>query len=97
LSLGYGSAGSFSWPRAYGTSWLADAVEDMIATLLIQRRSIEPFPMVVDFERRVYDAIDNQAPKVARRGAAARSCQALFRPVRVTRSLYKRSETLFHG
>jgi len=59
LALGYRSAGSFSWPGAYGTSWLADPVEDMIAMMLIQRRSIEPFPMVVDFERRVYDAIDD--------------------------------------
>jgi CubicO group peptidase (beta-lactamase class C family) len=59
LPLGYRSVGSFSWPGAYGTSWLADPVEDMIAIMLIQRRSIEPFPMVVDFERRVYDAIDD--------------------------------------
>ncbi|CAG4893240.1 serine hydrolase domain-containing protein [Paraburkholderia saeva] len=59
LPLGYRSAGSFSWPGAYGTSWLADPVEDMIAMMLIQRRGIEPFPMSVEFERRLYDAIDD--------------------------------------
>ncbi|ASW02132.1 serine hydrolase domain-containing protein [Paraburkholderia aromaticivorans] len=59
LSLGYRSIGSFGWPGAYGTSWFADPVEDMIGLMLIQRRSVEPFPMAVDFERRVYDAIDD--------------------------------------
>jgi CubicO group peptidase (beta-lactamase class C family) len=58
LPLGYRSIGSFGWPGAFGTSWFADPVEDMIAMMLIQRRAIEPFPMAVDFERRVYDAID---------------------------------------
>jgi CubicO group peptidase (beta-lactamase class C family) len=59
LPQGYRSAGSFGWPGAFGTSWFADPVEDMIGIMLIQRRSIEPFPMAVDFERRVYDAIDD--------------------------------------
>lgn len=59
LPQGYRSTGSFSWPGAFGTSWFADPVEDMIGIMLIQRRSIEPFPMAVDFERRVYDAIDD--------------------------------------
>jgi hypothetical protein len=27
--------------------------------MLIQLRTVEPFPMSVDFERRVYDAIDD--------------------------------------
>ncbi|MFM0311418.1 serine hydrolase [Paraburkholderia sp. RL17-383-BIF-A] len=59
LPLGYRSMGSFGWPGAYGTSWFADPVEDLIGLMLIQRRSIEPFSMAVDFERRVYDAIDD--------------------------------------
>jgi CubicO group peptidase (beta-lactamase class C family) len=59
LPLGYRSTGSFGWPGAYGTSWLADPVENMIGLMLIQRRAIEPFPMPVDFERRLYDAIDD--------------------------------------
>lgn len=59
LPLGYRSKGSFGWPGAYGTSWFADPVENLIGLMLIQRRSIEPFPMAVDFERRVYDAIDD--------------------------------------
>lgn len=59
LPLGYRSLGSFGWPGAYGTSWFADPVEDLIGLMLIQRRAIEPFPMALDFERRVYDAIDD--------------------------------------
>jgi len=59
LSLGYRSIGSFGWPGAYGTSWFADPVENLIGLMLIQRRSMDAFPMSVDFERRVYDAIDD--------------------------------------
>jgi CubicO group peptidase (beta-lactamase class C family) len=59
LALGYRSLGSFGWPGAYGTSWFADPVEELIGLMLIQRRGVEPFPMSVDFERRVYDSIDD--------------------------------------
>jgi CubicO group peptidase (beta-lactamase class C family) len=59
LPLGYRSSGSFGWPGAYGTSWFADPVEDMIGLMLIQRRALDPFPMRVDFERCLYDAIDD--------------------------------------
>jgi CubicO group peptidase (beta-lactamase class C family) len=59
LPQGYRSIGSFGWSGAFGTSWFADPVEDLIGVMLIQRRSIDPFPMAVDFERRVYDAIDD--------------------------------------
>ncbi|MFL9990245.1 serine hydrolase [Paraburkholderia sediminicola] len=59
LPFGYRSMGSFGWPGAYGTSWFADPVENLIGIMLIQRRAGEPFPMSVDFERRVYDAIDD--------------------------------------
>ncbi|SIT45044.1 conserved hypothetical protein [Paraburkholderia piptadeniae] len=59
LPLGYRSTGSFGWPGAFGTSWFADPVENMIGQMLIQRRSVEPFDMVVEFERRLYDAIDD--------------------------------------
>ncbi|SDR43145.1 CubicO group peptidase, beta-lactamase class C family [Paraburkholderia fungorum] len=59
LPLGYRSTGSFGWPGAYGTSWFADPVENLIGLMLIQRRSMDAFPMSVDFERRVYDAIDD--------------------------------------
>ncbi|MBN3764303.1 serine hydrolase domain-containing protein [Burkholderia sp. Ac-20365] len=58
LPLGYRSVGSFGWPGAFGTSWFADPVENLIGQMLIQRRSVEPFDMVLDFERRLYDAID---------------------------------------
>ncbi|AXE95379.1 serine hydrolase domain-containing protein [Paraburkholderia sp. 22099] len=59
LPHGYRSMGSFGWPGAFGTSWFADPVEELIGLMLIQRRAVEPFPMAVDFERRVYDAIDD--------------------------------------
>ncbi|CAB3701756.1 hypothetical protein LMG27174_03709 [Paraburkholderia rhynchosiae] len=59
LPHGYRSTGSFGWPGAFGTSWFADPVEDLVGIMLIQRRDIEPFSMAVDFERRVYDAIDD--------------------------------------
>ncbi|MEW6344992.1 MAG: serine hydrolase domain-containing protein [Paraburkholderia sp.] len=59
LPLGYRSTGSFGWPGAYGTSWFADPVENLIGLMLIQRRAVEPFPMSVEFERRLYDAIDD--------------------------------------
>jgi CubicO group peptidase (beta-lactamase class C family) len=59
LALGYRSLGSFGWPGAYGTSWFADPVEELIGLMLIQRRGVEPFPLSVDFERRVYDSIDD--------------------------------------
>jgi CubicO group peptidase (beta-lactamase class C family) len=58
-TLGYRSVGSFGWPGALGTSWFADPVENMIGIMLIQRRSVEPFPMAAVFERHLYDAIDD--------------------------------------
>ncbi|WP_133646592.1 serine hydrolase domain-containing protein [Paraburkholderia flava] len=59
LLLGYRSVGSFSWPGAFGTSWFADPVEEMIGIMLIQLRTVEPFPMVLDYERRLYEALDD--------------------------------------
>ncbi|HZZ09879.1 MAG TPA: serine hydrolase domain-containing protein [Paraburkholderia sp.] len=59
LPHGYRSMGTFGWPGAFGTSWFGDPVENMIGLMLIQRRAAEAFPMSVDFERRVYDSIDD--------------------------------------
>jgi CubicO group peptidase (beta-lactamase class C family) len=58
LPLGYRSTGSFGWAGAYGTNWFGDPVEDLIGLMLIQRRAVEPFAMPLEFERRLYDAID---------------------------------------
>jgi len=58
-TLSYRSAGSFGWPGALGTSWFADPVENMIGIMLIQRRSVEHFPMAAVFERHLYEAIDD--------------------------------------
>jgi CubicO group peptidase (beta-lactamase class C family) len=59
LPLGYRSLGSFGWDGAFGTTWLADPVEDMVAIMLIQRRCTAPFAMARDFERDAYAAIDD--------------------------------------
>ena len=59
LPLGYRSTGSFGWPGAFGTSWFADPVEQMIGIMLIQLRTDGPFPMANEYERRLYDAIDD--------------------------------------
>lgn len=61
LQLGaeYRSKGTFAWPGALGTTWFADPVENLIGIMLIQRRSIEPFPVAKHFERTIYAAIDD--------------------------------------
>jgi len=51
---------SFSWPGALGTSWFADPVEDMIGLFMIQRRARRAvFRLAQEFERLLYDAIDD--------------------------------------
>ncbi|SAL50736.1 serine hydrolase domain-containing protein [Caballeronia humi] len=59
LRGGYRSAGTFGWPGALGTSWFADPVEDMIGLFMIQRRAEDPFPIAQEFERLLYDAVDD--------------------------------------
>jgi CubicO group peptidase (beta-lactamase class C family) len=57
--LGYRSAGAFSWGGAYGTGWMADPREDMISVLMIQRRSFSHYPIIAEFEKLAYEAIDD--------------------------------------
>jgi CubicO group peptidase (beta-lactamase class C family) len=57
--LGYRSAGSFGWGGAFGTNWVADPREDMIAVLMIQRYSAVHYPIVAEFEQLAYEAIDD--------------------------------------
>ena len=53
------SVGSFGWPGAFGTTWIADPKEDLMATLLLQVGSANPFYTQVgeDFVTLTYQAI----------------------------------------
>jgi CubicO group peptidase (beta-lactamase class C family) len=58
IGLGPG-VGSFFWPGAFGTTWIADPQEDLIATLLFQVVSANPFytQLGEDFLAMIYQAI----------------------------------------
>jgi CubicO group peptidase (beta-lactamase class C family) len=51
--------GSFFWPGAFGTTWMADPQEDLVATLLLQTVSTNPFYTQIgeDFLTLTYQAI----------------------------------------
>lgn len=53
--------GSFYWPGAFGTTWIADPREDLVATLLLQVVSANPFYTQVgeDFLAQTYQAISD--------------------------------------
>lgn len=53
------SVGSFFWPGAYGTTWICDPQEDLMATLLFQVVSANPFytQLSEDFLTMLYQAI----------------------------------------
>jgi CubicO group peptidase (beta-lactamase class C family) len=53
------SVGSFGWPGAFGTAWIADPQEGLTATLLLQVGSANPFYTQVgeDFFTLTYQAI----------------------------------------
>jgi hypothetical protein len=55
------SVGSFSWPGAFGTTWIADPKEDLMATLLLQVGSANPFYTQVgeDFVTLPYRPVDS--------------------------------------
>jgi CubicO group peptidase (beta-lactamase class C family) len=57
--LGYRSAGTISWGGAFGTNWMADPREDMIAVFMIQRLSMSHYPVLAEFEQLAYEAIDD--------------------------------------
>jgi CubicO group peptidase (beta-lactamase class C family) len=58
------SVGSFFWPGAFGTTWIADPGEQLAATLLTQVAGPEPFhpPLTEDFQTLTYQALDDAAP-----------------------------------
>ncbi|GHO96366.1 hypothetical protein KSF_064140 [Reticulibacter mediterranei] len=53
------SIGSFFWPGAYGTTWICDPQEDLMATLLFQVIGANPFytQLGEDFLAMIYQAI----------------------------------------
>ncbi|GHO95823.1 hypothetical protein KSF_058710 [Reticulibacter mediterranei] len=59
--LGLGpSVGSFSWPGAYGTTWVADPQEGLMATLLYQTVSTTLYmPVEDDFLSLIYQAVSD--------------------------------------
>lgn len=60
--LGLGpSVGSFFWPGAFGTTWIADAQEQLMATLMPQVLGANPFytQLGEDFLAMTYQAISD--------------------------------------
>ena len=55
------STGSFFWPGAFGVTWNADPQEDIMATLLTQVVSNNPFypPVTDDFLTLTYQALSD--------------------------------------
>jgi CubicO group peptidase (beta-lactamase class C family) len=55
------SVGSFFWPGAFGTTWMADPQEHLMATLLLQVVSANPFYTQIgeDFLALTYQAISD--------------------------------------
>ena len=56
---GLGSPGRFGWPGAYGTWWVADPAEDMIALMMIQLYFGAGGTLRTDCETAIYQAIDD--------------------------------------
>lgn len=54
---GLRSAGSFSWPGGYGTTWFADPARDLVAVLATQVWQDHLTDLAPAFERAVYRAI----------------------------------------
>jgi CubicO group peptidase (beta-lactamase class C family) len=55
------SVGSFFWPGAFGTTWIADPRQQLAATLLTQVVGPEPFypPLTEDFQTLTYQALND--------------------------------------
>jgi CubicO group peptidase (beta-lactamase class C family) len=54
-----GSPGRLGWPGAYGTWWVADPAEDLIALMMIQLYFGAGGTMRTDLETAIYQAIDD--------------------------------------
>jgi CubicO group peptidase (beta-lactamase class C family) len=51
--------GQFGWSGAYGTSWLSDPSEDLVALLMIQRLGMGPSDINSDFTTLVYQTLED--------------------------------------
>ncbi len=51
--------GQFGWSGAYGTSWLSDPSEDLVALLMIQRLGMGPTDINADFTTLVYQTLED--------------------------------------
>ena len=51
--------GQFGWSGAYGTSWISDPSEDLVALLMIQRLGMGPTDINADFLTLVYQSLED--------------------------------------
>ncbi len=51
--------GQFGWSGAYGSDWISDRVEDLVAVLMIQRYNLGPGKIHEDFRTLVYQSLDD--------------------------------------
>jgi CubicO group peptidase (beta-lactamase class C family) len=51
--------GQFGWSGAYGTDWVSDYSEDLVAIMMIQRYTMGPVRIHEDFRTSVYQSIDD--------------------------------------
>jgi CubicO group peptidase (beta-lactamase class C family) len=51
--------GQFGWSGAYGTDWVSDSSEDLVAIMMIQRYTMGPVRIHEDFRTSAYQSIDD--------------------------------------
>ncbi len=51
--------GQFGWSGAFGTDWVSDSCEDLVAIMMIQRYTMGPVRIHEDFRTSVYQSIDD--------------------------------------
>jgi CubicO group peptidase (beta-lactamase class C family) len=51
--------GQFGWSGAFGTDWVSDDVEDLVAIMMIQRYTMGPVRIHEDFRTSVYQSLDD--------------------------------------
>jgi len=51
--------GQFGWSGAFGTDWVSDTAEDLVAILMIQRFNMGPGPIHEDFRTLAYQSLDD--------------------------------------
>jgi CubicO group peptidase (beta-lactamase class C family) len=51
--------GQFGWSGAFGTDWVSDSSEDLVAILMVQRYNMGPTRIQEDFRTAAYQSIDD--------------------------------------